>query len=120
MPSSTFVPLYKATIPTTTTVYVGVPIHDNAIGLQIAWLDGTANATVTLELCSQGPEDAPYDAAGAAWEWRDSGLSITGPAGSAAGSTLLNVENVRQRRARLKIVTTAISPMEIWDGVLTR
>lgn len=117
MPSSTYFPLYKATIPTTTTVYVGIPIINGTIGLQIAWLDAVAAATITLELTSVGPEDAPVATAGSAWVWKNSGETLTGPAASAASSILVNLENVRQERARLKIVTTAISPIEVWNGV---
>jgi hypothetical protein len=110
-------PLYAATIPTTTTVYVGLPVHAGCVGAYIAWLDATAAATITLELTSFGADLAPVDAAGAAWEWKDSGQTFTGPAASAAGSLMINLENVRQLRARLKIVTTAVSPIEIYDGV---
>lgn len=108
--------LLKETIATTTTKYVGVPIRNGRLGAQIAWKDAVAAATITLEFTSFGADDAPVDEAGSAWEWKDSGLTITGPTAAAAGSTLVNVDNVHQRRARFKIVTTAASPMEVRDG----
>lgn len=86
------------------------------MGLHIAWLDATTAATITIELSSFGPLDAPHDTAGSAWEWVDSGEEFTGPSGSAAGALLVNFENVRQRRARIKIVTTAASEFEIYEG----
>jgi len=104
-----------ATLANASTIYVGIPVdHDRGcLGCQIAWLDATSAATITLELSNFGSHDAPVSAAGAAWEWEDSGLTITGPAATAAGSSVLNVENVRQRRARLKIVTTANSKIQV-------
>jgi hypothetical protein len=108
--------LFEGTVANGQTVYIGVPIHDGVIGLQVAWLDATASATVTLELTSWGVEDAPVSDAGSAWHWKGSGETITGPAASAAGSTLIHLENVRQRRARLKIVGAAASPMVVLNG----
>jgi hypothetical protein len=109
-------PLFKGTLTHPTTKYVGCPIHDGVIGGHIAWKDATSSATITLEMTSFGPDLAPNDEAGAAWEWKDSGVSITGPAGAAAGSVLVNVENARQLRARYKIVTAATCDLEIYDG----
>jgi hypothetical protein len=117
MPGFGHVPLFKGSVGNGATQYVPVPIHDGCIGVQIAWLDATSSATITLELTSFDAYDAPYDAAGAAYEWKDSGVSITGPAASAAGSSLVNCENVRQLRARLKIVGAAASLFEIRDGL---
>lgn len=111
------VPLFKGAIATSTTAYIGVPIHGDAIGLYIAWKDATSSATITLELTSVNATDAPVTTAGT-WQWKDSGLTITGPAASAAGSTLVNVENARQTRARLKIVTAAACDFEILDGAI--
>lgn len=86
------------------TRYVEVGIHDDTIGLHIAWLDATSSATITLELSSNSNASATSTAAS---DWVSSGVSITGPAGSAIGASLVNVENVRQLRARLKIVAAA-------------
>lgn len=95
-----------------TTFYVEVPVTNGTVGGQIAWLDAISAATITLELTSFGMGEVAANAA-ASYYWKDSGVAITGPAASAAGSTLLNVENVRQSRARLRIVTTAISKIQV-------
>ena len=110
-------PLFEGAIATTTTQYVGLPIHDGVLGAHIGWKDATTAATLTIEFTSVGAVDAPVDAAGSGWEWKDSGETITGPAGSAAGATLVMFENVRALRARLKIVTTAASSFVIYDAV---
>jgi hypothetical protein len=113
-------PQFKGAIATSTTVYVGVPIHgsggERALGAMIGWTDATSAATITLELSSFGPEDAPIDEAGSAWEWDDSDETITGPAGAAAGVDSVYLQNVQAKRARLKIVTSANSDFEIHDG----
>lgn len=106
--------LFNGKVANGETLYVEVPIRDGAIGAQIGWKDATSSATITLELSSFPGVSAVN--AGAAWEWKDSGVSITGPAAAAAGSSLVDVENVRQRRARLKIVAAALCVLEIHDG----
>lgn len=111
-------PIFKGTIANGATQYVGLPIHDRAIGAHIAWLDGTSSATITLELSSFSVNDAPIEEAGSAWEWLSSGVSITGPsAAGSGGGTPINVENVNQKRARLKIVAAAACNLEIHDGL---
>ncbi len=107
--------LFQATIPTSTTQYVAIPVRDGKLGAFISWRNATANATITLELTSHPAGKSPQDP-GSAATWSDSGVTITGPAASAAGSVMVNVDNARQRYARLKIVTTAVSPIEVWDG----
>lgn len=102
-----------ATVANGTTFYVEVPVNNGAIGAQIAWLDATSAATITLELTSYGQPEAPVDTAGAANVWLPSGVTITGPTGAAIGGAGINVENVRQARARLKFVTTAISKLQV-------
>lgn len=109
-------PLFIGTVANAATQYVKVPVHDGVIGLHIGWKDATSSATLTIELSSFPAFDAPYDAAGSAWEWKDSGETITGPAASAAGATLVHFENVRAMRARLKIVAAANCLFEIYDG----
>lgn len=98
-----------------TTAYIGVPVVKGMIGVQISWIDATSSATITLELSSFPPEEAATDAA-ASYFWKDSGVSITGPAASAAGSSVVNVENVRQTRARLKVVTAANTKLIVYNG----
>lgn len=97
------------------TVYVGIPVIKGMVGCYIAWIDATSSATITLEFTSFPPEEAPTTTAGT-YQWKDSGLSFTGPAASAAGSLAINVENVRQSRARLKIVGAANTSLIIYNG----
>ncbi|MGE5802940.1 MAG: hypothetical protein ACM358_11860 [Gemmatimonadota bacterium] len=107
--------LFSGRIPTSTTLYVPVPIRDGKIGAQIGWPDAVSSATITLEL---GSTPAAATAAGTAYQWTtESGVSITGPAAIAAGSVTVNVENVRQKQARFKIVTAAVTYLDIWDGL---
>lgn len=106
--------LFQGTVATSEVKYVAVPIRSGALGAHIGWKDATSSATITLELSSF--PGASTDNAGRAWEWKDSGVSITGPAASAASSTIVNVENVRQQRARLKITGAALSTFDIRDG----
>lgn len=107
--------LYKNTA-LSGTVYVNVPIKKGTIGVQLAWLDATSSATITLELTNYDADDAPTTTAGAANVWLASGVAITGPSAAAIGGSLLNVDGVRQKRARLKIVTAATTNIEILDG----
>lgn len=97
------------------TQYVGVPVVKGMVGCYIAWIDTTSSATITLELTSFPPEEAPTTTAGT-YQWADSGESFTGPAASAAGSLMINIENVRQSRARLKIVGAADTSLLIYNG----
>lgn len=108
--------LFKGAVASGATKYVGLPIYieDGSVGAHIAWLDATSSATITLETTSYSAEDAPVDEAGSAWEWySESDVSITGPAASAAGSFALHAENLRSKRARLKIVAAADCEFEI-------
>lgn len=109
-------PLLDSSLANPSTTYVGVPIHDGTIGLDIGWKDATAAATITLEFASAPVDQVATDDNTNAWEWKDSGETITGPTATAASGTFVHLENVRQKRARIKIVTTAISPIIIWDG----
>src|SRR5688572_7772897 len=102
--------LYKGPVANAEVLYVEVPVINGTIGAHIGWLDATSSATIVLELSSFNV--APT-VAGAAWEWKDSGVTVTGPAGAAVGSTLVNVENVRQTKARLKITGAATCLFDI-------
>lgn len=112
--------LFVGSVASGATLYVEVPVRgepDSAaryLGVQIGWLDATSSATIALELSSF--DGAAAVVAGAAWEWKDSGLTITGPTAAAASSTILEVENVRQHRARLKIIAAAACNFDIRDG----
>ncbi len=107
-------PLFLGTVATGEVKYVEVPVRNGALGCHIGWKDATSSAAIILELSSF--PGASIDGAGRAWEWKDSGVSITGPAAAAAGSTIVNVENVRQVMARIRITGAALSSFEIWDG----
>ncbi len=109
--------LFKGAVANGVTKYVGVPIVDGRVGVHIGWLDATSAATITLELGSAPATDAPIDEAGEAWQWKDSGGVIAGPAGAAAGLTLVNRDAVYQKRARLKIAATADCDLAIWNGL---
>jgi hypothetical protein len=111
----TRVPLFKGVLTHPTTKYIGLPIRDGHTGAHITWKDGTSSATITLEMSGYDAQDAPVETAGT-YQWKDSGVAITGPTAAGAGGSLVNVENVRQYRARLKIVTVATSDFEIYDG----
>lgn len=89
------------------TKYIEVPVRNGTVGFHLAWLDAVSSATITLELTSY--RGISPTTAGRAWEWKDSGLTITGPVAAAAGAAQVNVENVRQERARIKIVGAAAS-----------
>ncbi len=112
-------PLYDykvdGTIASAATVYVNVPVVKGMIGAQISWIDAVSSATITLELSSFPVEEAGRDQA-AGYVWGASGVTITGPAASAAGTALVNVENVRQSRARFKIVGAATTSLIIYNG----
>jgi hypothetical protein len=111
--------LFAGTVNNGATKYIAIPVRKGTIGIDIGWLDATSSATITLELSSFPNAAANVAAAGAAWEWTPSGLTITGPVAAAAGSTGVNVENVRQLFARLKIVAAANCSFDIRDGTAT-
>lgn len=110
------IPLFKGTVASGATAYVGIPIRDGVLGAHVGWKDATSSATITVELSSFAATDAPVSEAGSAWEWKDSGETFTGPAASAAGAFLINLENVRQLRGRIKIVAAADCDLEIHNG----
>ncbi len=103
------------TVGVAATAYVAVPVIKGMIGCHIAWIDATSSATITLELSSFPVEEATTNVAGT-YQWGASGVAITGPNATAVGGALVNVENVRQSRARLKIVGAAISSLIIYNG----
>jgi hypothetical protein len=107
--------LFAGKLASGVTQYVEWPVRDGKLGGEISWPDATSAATLTLEFTSR--LGVAVTVAGRASEWKDSGVSITGPAGTAEGAALLNLENIRQSRARLKIVTTAVTTLDIRDGM---
>lgn len=112
--------LFEDSLLITTTTYIGVPIHtrqaNKVLGFTVGWKDGTSAFTIALEFSNEDDNTAPVDEAGSAWEWIDSGETITGGVGSAAGMANVLLMNVQARRARLVIVTTAASDIVVRDG----
>lgn len=109
--------LFKGTIPTATTRYFALPIDPvtGQLFLDVQWKDATSAAAITLETTGSSQADADVAAAGQAWQWKtEAGVTITGPAGSAAGSTKVHISSIFARRARLKIVTSAACDFEIY------
>lgn len=107
--------LFRGAVASGVTFYIPVPIRNGALGAFVSWPDSVSSATITLEMTSSPAGRSPA-AAGTGNQWKDSGVSITGPAASALGSLLVNVENVRQKYARLKVVTAAATTLEVFDG----
>lgn len=96
------------------TVYVPVPIRDNNIGCHILWRDAVSSATITLELSST--EASPSSTSAADWGTASNSPTITGPAATGAGCAIVTVTNINHRQARLKIVTAAVTSLEVRDG----
>ena len=111
-------PRFKGSITHPSTTYVPIPVPmTGRVSIHIAWLDATSSATIVFQTSIFDGYDAPFDAAGSAWEWEtESGVSITGPAASAAGSTTVHVSNLGERvRGRLVITTAANCLFEIYS-----
>jgi hypothetical protein len=106
--------MFVGVIANGATQFVPVVVVDGCVGAHIKWPDATSSATITLELSSDREATLTSVAAG---EWLASGVTVTGPTGVAAGGSLVNVENVRQLRGRLKIVAAATTTLEILRGI---
>lgn len=106
--------LFRGTVANGETKYVRLPIRDGKIGAHVGWKTTASSAACTVEMTSV--RGLGIDDAGSLWHWEDSGLTFSGPAAVAAGSFSINIDNVRQTDARLKIVGAAASVFEIWDG----
>lgn len=109
--------LFNGAVANTATQYVGLPVHDGALSVQVSWLDATTAATLTLQTTEYGPNDAPLSNTDG-WKWLETGedLSALQPAGSAAGGFNIRLDNLHSKRARLKIVATADCQFQILDG----
>lgn len=107
---------FKGQIPISTK-YVAIPMSTGGrLFIDVQWKDATSSATITLETTGSAVEDAPIDTAGPAWVWKtEAGVTITGPAAAAAGSTKVHATGLCCRRARLKIVAAAASDLEIYS-----
>lgn len=98
--------------PSTTYFEIG-GMNDGITAVMIRWTDATSAATITLETTNLNPTDAPIgDAAGSIW--CPEPVVITGPVGAAAGCFMLHLGNNAAKRNRLKVVTTAVTQLEIW------
>lgn len=103
------------------TYFIGVPVERFGgaafVGLQIAWRTAGFAATFTLELTSYDESDAPVSVAGAANVWIAApGVTIAAATGAGVGASLVNVENVRQKRARLRVVVTVAGLLDVLRG----
>ena len=94
--------------------YVPLNVVNHNIRAILGWVDGTTAATVILEFTDDAA--APLLTAGELWQWADSGVSITNPAGAGAGASLVT-SSAAHARARLKITATADCDFAIWDGI---
>lgn len=106
-------------IATSTTKYHEICVGSAGLhSVQIGWPDATSNATIKLET-SNLPKDVATDISTNAMHWYDestapdSPVAIVGPAGSAAGNTLIHLGNIGAKRARLKIETSAATKLYI-------
>lgn len=104
--------LFRGKLANGEVVTVEVPIRAGALGASIHWPDATSSAAILLEMTSGRAALGDLQAK----SWKDTGVSITGPAASAAGCSLVNVENSRQKRARFRITAAAVTNIEVWDG----
>jgi len=114
-------PLFKGSIANGATAFCPVPIVQGCIGLHGTWPDATSTFTVVLEVSSFNPEEpgaGPEDAANARTWPAMPGVTITQTPG-AAGSFLVNLSNIRQQRARLRMVGGGgvTSLAEIYHGI---
>jgi hypothetical protein len=107
-------PLFKGQLSASTVTYIEIPVRCGCVGAQVAWPDATSAATIGLEFSSNPGAGASSTKAD---DWTDSGVTITGPAATGAGSVMLNVDNIRQKRARIKVTTTAVTNLTVWDGM---
>ena len=98
--------------PSTTYFEIG-GMNDGVQSVMIRWTDATSAAAITLETTNLSPADAAVTAA-AGSIWFPEPAVITGPAASAAGCFMLHLGNNGAKRNRLKVVTTAVTQLEIW------
>jgi hypothetical protein len=105
----------SVTIPDATTKYFevggqGALIHS----VQIRWPDAVSSASITFETSNYEPSEAPVGDAGAAGVWfEESSVPIAGPDATAAGGTMIHLGNLGAQRCRLKVVTAAVTSLEI-------
>jgi hypothetical protein len=98
-------------------------VDDLVQSIQISWPDATSSATIVLETsnflvdntttAAAGSPVAAYDDTGGFRWTTETGVIITGPSASAAGSTMVHLGNIGSRRARLKITVAANTQLYI-------
>jgi hypothetical protein len=126
-------PAFKGAQTSGTVIAVPLKVIAGRIGAHVSWPDATTAATFVLELSSFNATDAPIGAGGAGTKqagdgnaylagasaqfWPDSGETIAAVVAGAAGGFFINVANVGQHRARLRISASADSQWEIYDGL---
>ena len=118
MSSIEFQPKYVEVAAAATT-YVEISADGGGLhAVQIAWPDATSDAAITLET-SNWPRGDVAATSTNAMHWYDEStapdgpVTIVGPAGSAAGNTMVHMDSVGCKRARLKIVATATTKLWI-------
>lgn len=85
---------------------------DGITSCQIRWFDNTSSATITLETCNLPASEVTYNST-TAQDWCAEPVTITGPTGVAAGTFMLHFGNSGSKRHRLKVVTAAITQLEL-------
>jgi hypothetical protein len=126
--------LFKGTQASGTIIAIPVPIIAGCIGLHISWPDVVTAATLALQLSGFSADEVSLQAGGAGTalvgegtaliaaadlqRWPDSGVVIAAVVAGAAGARLVNATNLRQRRARLLITSSAICTWDIKNGIM--
>lgn len=98
------------TIPTTTTLYHPIESGGDLVtSIQFYWNDAVSNATITLE----GTNFMNVDSYANDTRWVTLPITVTGPTATGAGSTLVDISGLGVARLRAKIVTTAVTSIQI-------
>lgn len=115
-------PLFSGLVANATTQFVGIPIGDgDLVSITIRWPDATSSATIVFQVTDFDSIDAPVDQATSANRWKAmTGVTITGPAASAAGAFEVNIPDIGARRGRLSIAAAADSTFLITASVKRR
>lgn len=126
-------PLFRGVQASATTIAVPLKIVAGCIGIDIQF-DAVAAATFFVEVTSSSIEEAPvfeggagteltgeghaYLAGAAAQHWTEiPGASPAALVAGSAGAVKVDLSGIRQKRARLRITSTAICSWNILDGI---
>lgn len=95
-----------------TDFFMWTPSASGTHSLQISWADATSSAALTLESSNYGKSEISGTLAratnpGLAMWALESGVSITGPAASAANSVMVHLSQSGAKSYRVKIVAAA-------------